>query len=257
MVGFGSLGGLGGRPGGFGASFPTRGGAPNSQTVDYLGPQEEWQADFNSRWQAEARKAAAAVMRSPAGRPDAPTGDPNWTDSTGISTGWGVGVDPIQEIMANRDKYNASAIVPTYGWTMTSGADPNYHPTAPTPTWGLTTEINGYQGQSGPGTPPRIVNDVWDPGYTPDFSALEQERKQMLARYDAQGRNQQAYDWMLGGGQINGIIGPEYTNPNFGQIGAQTPEVPEGTDMAWAADVYRPGDTFTAPRPTSKGWNFW
>jgi hypothetical protein len=60
-------------------------------------------------------------------------------------------------------------------------------------------------------------------GYVPDFTALNAERDKMLAMYENQTRQQQAYDTVLGGdGYIGGVMNERYTNPTAGQITGRT-----------------------------------
>lgn len=219
MAGFGSPGGLGGL-GGFGMSYPSRGGnTPNSTGVDYLAPQNEWEADWQRRRAAEIAKAAAATQAAsimPAHTPPAA----GFIDLNGDGM-----ADPPGSF---RDV------------TGDGMADPSG--------WNFTYRGNG--GGSGP-----LFNS---PTYAPDFSALDAERERMMAAYDNQARQQQSYNGMLGNGQINGILGPNYADPNFGQVTGSQPQqqAPAGVDMSWA-DVYQPGDTFTAPRQRPSGWGLW
>lgn len=259
MSGFGSLGGLGGRPGGFGMSYPTRVGAPNSQAIDYVRPREEWEPDFDARWKAEAARASGPSMSwvtPQQSQPDAPTGAVNWRDSTGVSNSWGDGIEPNSYIQQNRHLYSADAPIPVIGQTMTVGANPNYNPSAPYPTWGPTFETNGYQGVLPPYEAPKPYQ-VFNPGYTPDFSALEREKEKMMGLYDAQARQQQAYDVMSGGHQINGIMGPNYSDPNFGRITGAEPKTNAPEDMAWADGLYNPTGTYSTAPGKSTAWSLW
>lgn len=238
MAGFGSLGGLGGRSGGFGASFPSRSGAPNSQVVDYLRPQDEWQKDWDARYAAEQGRARAPGMVFNPGpetnlRPGAPTGAADWTDPTGISTNWGAGVNPF-----SASRPDAPTGAP--GWVDSTGISNN---------WGMPSNPNAVA--------PTVYNDTFDAGYVPDFTALNKEREQMMGRYDAQARNQQAYDWMNGGGQINGILGPNYSDPNFGQIVGAQPQGPSQEEMAWADGLYNPTGTYGTAPARNSGWSIW
>lgn len=255
MAGFGSLGGLGGRPGGFGASFPSRSGSPNSQVVDYLRPQDEWQKDWDARRAAEAAKARAPSWSNSA--PEAPSGALGWQDTSGIGRNIAPNVGSPEWFQANRGLFGEGAPIAEMAWSFQTGGDPNYAADAPIANYGLMHSFNG-PGQSSPtAAPPNVVQSTYDPGYTPDFTALNREREQMMGRYDAQARNQQAYDGMMGNGQINGILGANYSDPNFGQVVGATPQGPSQEDMAWADGLYNPTGTYgTAPSRTN-GWSFW
>lgn len=197
MVGFGSLGALG--RGGFGASYPSRGGVtPNSQQVGYVPDQQTWEADWQRRWD-ETLRGPASADPGPGPRPDAPT-------STGISSSWGAGGSPMDWAQANRHLYSQDAPIPTMGWSFQTGVNPNYHPDAPTAVWGPQFERNGYQ--EAPSATP----------YVPDFTALNAEREAMMPQFENRDHQQQAYDWMRGGNAMNGILSEAYAQPGFNHI---------------------------------------
>lgn len=216
---FGSLGGLGGRS----MSFPTRPAAPTSEGVEYLPDYATWGADWN------ARRKALETPPDPVGpRPAAPTAD-------GGAGGWGVGVDPVQWAQANQHLYRAGTPIPEMGWSFNTGGDPNYHPTAPTASYGLnyTTSMGGNTGIA---------------PYVPDFSALDAERVRMMPLFQNQTRQQQGYDSMRGWGQENAVMGADYTSPTFGQItgdptGGQGASPLSGIGQGALNGVYNPGAT--------------
>lgn len=229
---FGSIA-AGGRGGGFGASFPSRGGQmPGSQVVDYLRPQAEWESDWTSRRAAEeARASKPALRQSSAVDPISIYNDPNgWnmTANGGTSTGRPTAPTP-DNLGTFSDPFASDPF-----------SNPGPRPTAPTP-----DNIGSFSTE--------VV-----PGYTPDFSGLDAEREQMMGRYNQQAINQQSYDAMSGNGQINGVLGPNYADPNFGQVtGAQmNGGQPEG-DMAWADGLYNPSGSYSTAPLNPKGWSFW
>lgn len=215
MAGFGSLGGLGGRPGGFGMSYPTRVGMPNSQAVDYLRPQEEWQSDFDSR--------VASVPKF--------ITESEWTDLGPYSPTTAPGQSEVGLYDGFLSRLRASDAM--------TAQDPS-----------ALRWDNGNPSV-------RTTRQVENPNYASAMSALNAEKEQMMGRYDAQGRNQQAYDIMNGGNQINGIIGPEYTNPNFGRITGAQPQAPNPEDMQWADGLYNATGTYSTAPGRTQGWSLW
>lgn len=232
---FGSIA-AGGRGGGFGSSFPTRGSMPNSQTVDYLKPKAEWESDFNSRIAAEQGRVNAnnsmvgnAIPATPTAGFDASVGfDPNMRlpMPTGDYGPFGPGIWEAPQPYSGGPR-----MVSESGPTVVDGGMPPA-PTAPSFNFNPTTTSM----------------------MSMDMTPFNQEREKMMGEYDAQSRNQQAYDSMLGGGQINGVLGPNYTDPNFGQVNGQNADgIPENTDMSWADGLYSAGGTYKAPMRPGKG----
>jgi hypothetical protein len=245
MAGFGSLGGLGGRPGGFGASYPSRGG--NAPVSGQVMSDQEFHNDWSNRLAAVPQTVSNSMNLVPgASSYDAGMASPfinQIDDQNKAFTQRSFGVAPGQD--KSLDK--ATDYAQSLGFTFQRNADG---------TTSLQRSAYGPASTAGATGGSHTVRLADTPN--PEWGQLNQQyQTEAGRREDAQTRNQQAYDWMLGGNQINGIIGPEYTNPYFNQIGAQAGQIPEGTNMDWAADVYRPGDTYTAPRANSKGWNFW
>jgi hypothetical protein len=82
------------------------------------------------------------------------------------------------------------------------------------------------------------------------------------ARMENQVARQQAYDGMLGSGQLNGIMKEGYTNPMFGQVTGST-ENPfdmrgaPGVDASWTAGVYDPTNQSGTYNPQAVKKNFW
>lgn len=87
----------------------------------------------------------------------------------------------------------------------------------------------------------KITGVQWLDGATPAENpayaqALQDYASDTQQRRENQLRQQQAYDSMRGWNQQNAVIGPDYTNPNFGQVSGQSgPTVPSvpGVDMSW------------------------
>lgn len=86
-------------------------------------------------------------------------------------------------------------------------------------------------------------------------------------RSENQIRQQQAYGSMTGWDQLNGVMGPGYTNPNFGQISGQVmqaanqqnmaPTTP-GVDASWTSGVFDQGGGLTGvyggPQAKQQRW---
>jgi hypothetical protein len=87
-----------------------------------------------------------------------------------------------------------------------------------------------------------------------DPNAIRQRGENQMAQ-------QQAYNGMMGNGQLNGIIGQNYTDQNFGQVtGQQTPslqsqldQVP-GLDTTGLAGIYSPTGTYNPMSSTKRVW---
>lgn len=232
--GFGGLGGLGG----MGASFPTRYTAPESQAVGYLPDADTWKSEWQKRYDAEAARRGqgaraagpskqdfiAQQLRSAAAAPD-PTLTWQLEKDIPAFTDYFMGGKGYGSAMGDVAKFGLGDA--TYNEIM------NYKPRAATA------------------------------GYQPNFSGLNAERDQMTPLFASQTRQQQAYNGMMGNGQENGVIGPEYTAPDFGQVngdfgqgemGAQAPAV----DMSWSNGVYSPlpgaSGVYGASNPTARRW---
>lgn len=102
---------------------------------------------------------------------------------------------------------------------------------------------------------------------TPSVSMLNPEWEKLNNQYmgEKQGRQenqtaqQQAYNNMLGNYQQNGVIGADYTTPNFGLVtGNSDTGMPQGTDATWSTGVYDPtkqSGTYSNPNMVNK--TFW
>src|SRR5690606_29019552 len=88
-----------------------------------------------------------------------------------------------------------------------------------------------------------VQTEDYDPGYTPDFSALYAERDRVVPYIENYNRQQQAYNWMQGGNQENAVMSPEYAQAGFNTITGMSnpyagPGEISGVDMDWAQGVY-------------------
>lgn len=195
------LGGLGGRA----MSFPTRPNyAPDSQVVDFIPNQEAWTADWQARYDAEKAKARA----------------PSTITNTGVAGNLRPApVNPVPYGDGSAFFSDLRSVTPP------SSGRPNIMPpgSAPAPVGPSAFDPQRYFSdltslQPPGGSRPTVYNDYIDPGYTPDFTALNAEKASMMPVFENQNRQQQGYDSMRGWGQENAVMGPDYTNPNFGQI---------------------------------------
>ena len=99
-----------------------------------------------------------------------------------------------------------------------------------------------------------VMGTLWDDGYTPDFTALDAERARYEPLFQNRERAQQSFNMMEGQGQRFGMMGPDYTNPGFGQVsGEVNPFSPDmgagraavqgandGISTDWLTGVYDP-----------------
>jgi hypothetical protein len=207
--------------GGRASSFPQRSGAPTSNIVEAL-PFEN-QDDWLADWQRRYGEAMSAANSG------------YWRDSTTAPerSGAGDAEHPFRQ---------------------------NEHPWRDT---GSSAEWLGSAiGSTRPPEDYRTWRSEWvDTSGAPDTRALDAERERMNLAYENRTRNQQAYDSMLNNGQVNGLIGPGYSNANFGSVSgqgaAQLPEI-EGVNMDWASGVYNPqqasGMYGSTGRTYKQGW---
>lgn len=188
------------------------GGMPNSKVVQNV---DTWGNDWQKR-----RDALAATAR-PAG----------WTD----------------RLLQVSGPSNAGA----YVGAMQAGANTRWNGggATPRPEDAYTPKLGWGTLASEDGTDKAIQNSqfawgrMWSPGSAPDFTELNREKALIDQTREAGIRNQQAYQSMTGWGQQNGVIGPDYSNPNFGTVsgqGAPQINVPAGIDMGWASGMYDP-----------------
>jgi hypothetical protein len=107
-----------------------------------------------------------------------------------------------------------------------------------------------------------IANEYNDAHAPVDMAAYTQRAQAIAQPYlENQTRNQQAYDSMTNNGQVNALIGPDYSNANFGSISgqgaAQLPQI-DGVNMDWAQGVYNPsqanGMFGNTGRTNKQGW---
>jgi hypothetical protein len=241
MVGFGNIGGLGGL-GGFGASYPTRTHEPRS-TVTQSTPfasGDEWRADFQDRWDRHHLTGIEHINPMLQLIPDAPGWDPSRA----------VEARELMTPVVRDSVLQKLGVDPNAGFVQDflKGAGKNVNWLGGTPyDKGSTSGGSHFVTLEG-GTIQRPV----------DYSELEAERERMTPLYDALDRNTQSYNMMMGGNQLNGVIGADYSRPNFGQIGASSgPGNPaDAFGAGQASDVFQPGETYKAPSSTPRGWGF-
>lgn len=222
-AGFGAFGGLGG------LGAPMRNATPNSNMVaspfaDWGGSPEAWQADWQKRYDAEAAKARAP---------------------TGYKT----------QLVPGAEGYDAKAAAPFHEQTRNqmltdlfgdnaaqAGAAIAADPT-------LANSLQWFSPESFNFAPhgASAVSESYDydPGYSPDFSALTAEKERLTPLVEPQLRQQQAYDWMQAGQQENALMSPHYANAGFNTItGMSNPNAGpgqiDGVGMDWAKGVYDP-----------------
>ncbi|MHA6684500.1 hypothetical protein [Mesorhizobium sp. A556] len=107
-----------------------------------------------------------------------------------------------------------------------------------------------------------MVGQETNPEY---LAMLQQAQQAQQQRGENQTRQQQAYGSMNGWGQLNGVMGANYTDPNFGQISGQAggpltaPTMPDGVDPSWTSGVFDPSGGLTGvygPNTSSKKQGF-
>ncbi|MBI1620363.1 hypothetical protein [Aquamicrobium zhengzhouense] len=225
-----------------GFTHPMRTEAPESETVSLLPDQQQWMSDW------EKRRAAEAARARPAAAPRAQTFDnagylaanPDVADPSS----WG-GAFPANPVGA----YHYGAHGAGEGRQGTNFDEAKYLQLNPD----VAAAVSGGQFSSGLDHfakhgfgENRAVNVTpGSAGYTPNFSALNAEWDKMTPMFENQTRQQQAYDWMQGGNQENGLMSEDYANAGFNTITGMSnpyagPGQIEGVDMDWAQGVYDP-----------------
>jgi hypothetical protein len=229
---------------------------PASQVVDYMPDATRWWDDLQSRYAAEAAKAGgpSGVLRSlnpvesayrqtttPIGYQNPHTGfyysdqweGPRTTPKYDYSMmPKGATVDPISGKVIVKGSSNGlvSALDQAANVPMAAGAPGvmgGY--LNPDGTW---SDVQDSQTQQ----------QGWeDIPYVPDYSALDAEKARMMPMMERQRIGQTAYDSMTGWGQTNGIPGPDYAKPDFGQVTDNFGQYDGagsfgGLNMDWAAD---------------------
>jgi len=191
--------------GGLGSSFPMRFGSPESQRI--LSDQE-----FNTGWQNKISAEASA-------RADATK---NLGQQYAASSVFQGGDRPTVYNDAAVNSFVKSANNSVNG--------------------GLADRSNTGQNQTQFNR--TLGNLGLDGAYSqmqPDMSQQLQQQYALEKQQREQGQvaQQQAYNGMIGNGQLNGILGADYTTPGFGQINGQTTNpyainnAPAGVNMDW------------------------
>lgn len=196
MAGFGSLGGLGGTGG---LSYNSRMGMPNSQNIQTLDEAHKEIWDEYERQREAERRASASLNDSVY---DRYADVPNMTDAQKQAA--------YQALSrtAKSGAANGNAAAVGYGFADNPVGD-----------------VHTYQ-----------YGKAWEDRAVQDQS-FQQRADAATADFTERGlRQQQNYDSMSGWNQQNGMIGPEYTDPNFGQVSGLArqamPNVP-GVGMDW------------------------
>jgi hypothetical protein len=108
------------------------------------------------------------------------------------------------------------------------------------------------------------LSQIFVPGQaavTPDFSGLNAEKDKMAPVYNNQAAQQQAYNGMLGNGQLNAIPGADYSVPGFGQItGNSNPysvDVPSGVNLPQGSGTYGAGQQTGVYNPQQTSKQYW
>lgn len=93
----------------------------------------------------------------------------------------------------------------------------------------------------------RITSPDYMPRYVPDVARLNTEKEQLAPLAEQQIRQQQAYDQMQGGWQLNGVMSPDYANAGFNQVTGSSnayagPSQSDliGLETDWMQGVYDP-----------------
>jgi hypothetical protein len=227
---------LNGGFGGFGASFPTRINAPQSQTVEnpIAGMSHKgWEGDWQNRYNAEeARRGQGASAATP-GRT--------------VGVGWDeAGYLASNEDVSNPNNWNEgvrdTVFSPGFqspgafhfstfgqnenraGSNFDADAYLRHNPdVAAAVERGEFTDAAHHFGIHGR-SEGRTVNERYipgnagSPGYTPDFTALNAERDKFEPIFQNNTRRQQAFDNMAGLAAPNALLPEGYTGAGFGQV---------------------------------------
>lgn len=225
MAGFGGLGGLGG------SSYPQRFGSPNSEQIKTPDEYQKEQQAWIDQMMGKASRVADRDLYREAGGSAYSNFLGDYGNGKGVSevNAKYLGLAPID----NRDAWvNAGSSMkvanPTGGnFNLSNWIEPEF--------------AAAQQRQAA------------------DMAAIQKQidertatfNTDMAQRGENQTRQQQSYDSMNGWGQLNGVMGPNYTDPNFGQISGQAggpltaPTMPNGVDPSWTSGVFDPSGGLT------------
>lgn len=205
--------------GGLGASFPMRYGDPTSQQVM---SDSEYQDELNKRLagispisgngdggMATFGRSYTEAIRNPQG--------PNVINPAGVSSFLGSTSQSLAGTLPERS---------------TDGIN--------------QTQFNRFIDRFGLGnaySSLRPATGLWENRVYSAIAAANQ--REMDARRQNQVAQQQAYNGMMGDGQMNAVLGANYSTPGFGQVNGQlsnpyAPNSGEGADMTWSTGVYNP-----------------
>jgi hypothetical protein len=286
MIGFGNFGGQ------RNTSFPMRQNPPQERAVNDpfagMGGAGGWESDWQNRFNEEASRARAATPGSAgtmvarpqtfdsagylAANPDVGV-QSNWQPEVGAAVfGAGSGVDPAALHLAH---WGASEGRGGSNFNEAQYLQLNPDVAAAVSSGQFSSGLDHFgmhgrsEGRNVAQTFDYVGGSAGDPGYTPDFTALNAEKDRMKPLAENQIRQQQAFDMMNGWGQQNAVMGPEYTQAGFGQVTGETniaaPAMGqaafdlsggnEGISTDWLTGVYNPqqGQSVGVYRPLQGG----
>jgi hypothetical protein len=212
-----------GTPGGFGATYPMRDMAqtPNSDVVTWTPDAKRFEANWLQEW-----NAAEPVI--------------GWTDPTQLvvgAEGYNANTaDPYKQQLfdqmttqkllgagVSQDDLTPELLADYQ--TKVGGAD-NFLALQGMPYSGGFDLGGSYAGGTSPNGASHMVSTAFE-----DNSRREEllaQMKSMMPLFQNQAVQQSAYNSMNGGGQLNGILGKDYSNPTFGQV-TNNPGLSQGT----------------------------
>lgn len=205
---------------------PVASASPASPFADFGGSAQAWEADWQRRYDEEAAKA----------RPGA---------------GW------AHQLVSSAPGYNAAEAAPFHAQQRDTLGSVFDRMAQGAVAWSpqemaesrdrfIDMKMQSYTDPTRTGGGSHYVQSPnYDPGYMPNFSALEAEKARLGPHAEPQMRQQQAYDWMQGGNQENAVMSPDYAQAGFNTITGMSnpyagPGEISGVDMDWAQGVYDP-----------------
>lgn len=240
---------------GLGSSFPMRYEAPESTSVAYLPDAETWQTDWEKRRAAEAARARSATAPMAQGFDNSGYLAANPDVANPNSWQFGMPTAPVGAYHYGAHGAGEGRTGSNFDAAKYLQLNPDVAAAVARGEFASAADHFGRHGW----TEGRAVNmTAGSPGYKPNYAALNAEQDRMMPLFESQIAQQQAYNNMIGNGQQNAVIGPGYTDPNFGQVDGQIgdgkpPAVP-GVDPSWSSGVYNPQGTYDPQRKSGWGW---
>jgi len=214
-TGFGSLGGLGS----YTSAYPMRTNAPDSQTVVH---DDELNTEYQ-KWLAQKQNSLGSMQNRDYASDLANRGYAQFQRMGG----------PADDPLSNRSVWEQAAQSYVQGGNPVAvGPDGGrYHVGN---FFGNTLE-NMQQGDQA--AIAAVQSEI--------AQRTQQHQQTMADRGANQLRQQQAYNWMEGGNQTNGLMSPDYANAGFNSISGQAnpfagPPAIDGVGMDWASGAYDP-----------------